>query len=100
MMQYKRSLVYLTLLLILALALGACAPVGPGAAPATGGESAAPAASGEVTTVTWAFWGSPEEAASHKKVGEAFMQEHPEIQLEYYAGATGDRFRQQIRGSL
>jgi len=92
MMQYKRSMVYLTILLILALTLGACAPVGPGAAPATGGESAAPAASGEVTTVTWAFWGSPEEAASHQKVGEAFMQEHPEIQLEFYNEPWGDYF--------
>lgn len=92
MMQYKRSMVYLTILLILALALGACAPVGPGTAPSTGGESAAPAASGEVTTVTWAFWGSPEEAASHEQVGEAFMQEHPEIQLEYYNEPWGDYF--------
>ena len=91
MMQYKRSIVCLTILLILALALGACAPVGPGAAPATGSEPAA-ADSGEVTTVTWAFWGSPEEAASHEKVGEAFMQEHPEIQLEFYNEPWGDYF--------
>ena len=92
MMQSKRSMGFLTILLILALALAACAPVAPGSAPATGGESNAPAASEGPTTITWAFWGSPEEAASHKAVGDAFMQEHPEIQLEYYNEPWGDYF--------
>lgn len=92
MMQNKRSLGFLTILLILALALAACAPVAPGSAPAAGGESNAPAASEGPTTITWAFWGSPEEAASHKAVGDAFMQEHPEIQIEYYNEPWGDYF--------
>lgn len=92
MMQNKRSMGFLTILLILVLALVACAPVAPGSAPATGGESNAPAASEGPTTITWAFWGSPEEAASHKAVGDAFMQAHPEIKLEYYNEPWGDYF--------
>lgn len=92
MMQSKRSMGFLTILLILALALAACAPVAPGSAPATGGEANAPAASEGPTTITWAFWDSPEEAASHKAVGDAFMQAHPEIKLEYYNEPWGDYF--------
>lgn len=92
MMQSKRSLGFLTILLILALALAACAPVAPGGAPATGGESNAPAASEGPVTITWAFWGSPEEAASHKAVGDAFMETHPDIKLEYYNEPWGDYF--------
>lgn len=91
-MQSKRSLGFLTILLILALALAACAPVAPGGAPATGGESNAPAASEGPVTITWAFWGSPEEAASHKAVGDAFMEAHPDIKLEYYNEPWGDYF--------
>lgn len=92
MMQSKRSIGFLTILLTLVLALAACAPVTPGSTPATGGESNAPAASDGPTTITWAFWGSPEEAASHKAVGDAFMQAHPEIKLEYYNEPWGDYF--------
>lgn len=92
MMQSKRSIGFLTILLTLVLALAACAPVAPGSTPATGGESNAPAASDGPTTITWAFWGSPEEAASHKAVGDAFMQAHPEIKLEYYNEPWGDYF--------
>ena len=67
------------LMVLAMLVLAACAPVSPGgAAPAasTGGEEAA--AAGPVT-ITWALWGSPEEVASHQRVADAFMQEHPEI---------------------
>lgn len=92
MLQNKRSMLVLTILLILAMALAACAPVAPGAAPTTGNESNAPAASAGPTTITWAFWGSPEEAASHKAVGDAFMQAHPEIKIEYYNEPWGDYF--------
>ncbi|MEZ4734019.1 MAG: sugar ABC transporter substrate-binding protein [Caldilineaceae bacterium] len=92
MMLKKRSVAFLTILLILALALTACAPVAPGSAPAAEDEAAAPAAGEGPTTITWAFWGSPEEAASHERVGEAFMQEHPEIQIEFYNEPWGDYF--------
>ncbi|HRE27182.1 MAG TPA: sugar ABC transporter substrate-binding protein, partial [Anaerolineales bacterium] len=33
-------------------------------------------------TLTWAFWGSPEEAASHRLVADAFTKEHPDIKIE------------------
>jgi multiple sugar transport system substrate-binding protein len=91
MKQNKRSTIVLTILLLLAMALAACAPVAPADTASTGSESA-PAANEGVTTITWAFWGSPEEAASHERVGEAFMQEHPEIQIEFYNEPWGDYF--------
>lgn len=92
-MQKRWFLILLTLLL--AVAISACAPAAPGAAPATSEEPAAaeaPAAGEGVTTITWAFWGSPEEAASHERVGEAFMAEHPEIKIEFYNEPWGDYF--------
>ncbi len=91
MLQNKRSMIVLTILLILAMTLAACAPVAPADTAGTGSEPA-PAASEGPTTITWAFWGSPEEAASHKAVGDAFMQAHPEIQIEYYNEPWGDYF--------
>lgn len=53
-------------------------------APAAGGEAAttAPAAGGEQVTLTWGFWGSPEEAATHEKVAKAFMDSHPNIKIQ------------------
>lgn len=93
-MQKRWFLILFTLLL--AVAVSACAPAAPAAAPAEGGEepaaAAAPAAEEGVTTITWAFWGSPEEAASHERVGEAFMAEHPEIKVEFYNEPWGDYF--------
>jgi multiple sugar transport system substrate-binding protein len=91
MLQNKRSMIVLTILLILSMTLAACAPVAPADTAGTGSEPA-PAASEGPTTITWAFWGSPEEAASHKAVGDAFMQAHPEIQIEYYNEPWGDYF--------
>ena len=68
----------LSVVMVLALALGACAPVPP--APAQP-PAEAPAAKPAVT-LRWAFWGSPEEAVSHKLVADAFMKLHPEIKIE------------------
>ena len=85
-MQKRWFLILLTLLM--ALVVSACVPATPGAAPA----AEAPTASDGPTIITWAFWGSPEEAASHEAVGDAFMQEHPEIKLEYYNEPWGDYF--------
>lgn len=42
--------------------------------------------------VTWAFWGSPEELATHESVAEAFMAEHPEIEIEIWHQPWGDYF--------
>jgi multiple sugar transport system substrate-binding protein len=33
-------------------------------------------------TVSWSVWGSPEELASHQRVADAFMEEHPDIAIE------------------
>lgn len=85
--------------LVLALAMSACAPPATPVAPAPAAEQPAaeqptaeqPAAV-EPTTVTWAFWGSPEEAASHKIVADAFMAEHPEITIELWNQPWDDYF--------
>ena len=80
------------LMVVAVLMLAACAPVSPGgAAPAasTGGGEAA--AAGPVT-ITWAFWGSPEEVASHQRVADAFMKEHPEIKVEIWNQPWDDYF--------
>jgi len=73
----------LSVLLVAILAITACAPVpaAPPAAAPPATEVPAPAAA-EPVTLTWAFWGSPEEAVSHKAVADAFMKEHPEIKIE------------------
>jgi multiple sugar transport system substrate-binding protein len=74
------------------LVLAACAPVAPGAAaPAADAGSEGAAAEGPVT-ITWAFWGSPEEKASHERVADAFMQEHPEINIEVWHQPWDDYF--------
>ena len=87
----RTQLTVLSALMIVAmLLLAACAPVAPGAAPAaqTGGEQAAAGP----TTITWAFWGSPEEAESHKIVAEAFMKENPDIKIELWNQPWNDYF--------
>lgn len=78
------------LLVIAMLLLAACAPVAPASAPAasTGGEAAS---SGPVT-ITWALWGGPEEVASHQRVADAFMKEHPEIKVEIWNQPWDDYF--------
>ncbi len=43
-------------------------------------------------TVTWAFWGSPEEKATHEAVAAAFMEEHSDIQIEIWHEPWGDYF--------
>ena len=46
----------------------------------------------EPVTITWAFWGSPEEKATHEAVAAAFMEEHPEIQIEIWHQPWADYF--------
>lgn len=48
--------------------------------------------SGQQVTLTWAFWGSPEEVATHQKVAQAFMQQHPNIQIKTYNQPWADYF--------
>jgi ABC-type glycerol-3-phosphate transport system substrate-binding protein len=87
-----------SVLMVLGLVVSACAPVPtqpaePAAQPAAA-EPAAPAAepAAETVTLTWAFWGSPEEAVSHKQVADAFMAEHPEIKIETWNEPWNDYF--------
>lgn len=87
---FKRISWSLTLLLLLAMVVSACAPVAPGGAPAASSESGA--ATSGVTTITWAMWGSPAEIETHQKVADAFMQEHPEIKVEILSEPWADYF--------
>ncbi len=89
-MKLKRTMLLGALLLVSVLVLSACTGIAPqAAAPGSEGE---PAAAGEPVTITWAFWGSPEEAASHKIVADAFMAEHPEIKIEVWNQPWDDYF--------
>ena len=89
-MKLKRTLLLGALLLVSVLILSACTGIAPqAAAPSAGGEQVA---AGEPVTITWAFWGSPEEAASHKIVADAFMAEHPEIKIEIWNQPWNDYF--------
>src|SRR6266545_497902 len=63
------------------------APAAPAAEATT-----APAASGDQVTVTWGFWGSPEEKASHEKVAAEFMKTHPNIKIEIWHQPWDDYF--------
>ena len=46
----------------------------------------------ESTTVTWAFWGSPEELATHESVATAFMEANPDINIEIWHQPWADYF--------
>ncbi|MCB0044984.1 MAG: sugar ABC transporter substrate-binding protein [Caldilineaceae bacterium] len=84
---------FLFVALLLALLLGVTACAAPVTAPAASDDASSDAGSGgETTTITWAMWGSPEEIATHQAVADAFMQEHPEIQIEISGEPWGDYF--------
>ncbi len=91
----RKSWAVLSVLLVAILAITACAPVPAAPAqapePAKATEVPAPVAAAPVT-LTWAFWGSPEEAVSHKQVADAFMKEHPEIKIETWNAPWNDYF--------
>lgn len=94
-MRNKRSLVAISLLIIVMLALSACTPPATPVPPAEQPASEQPPAeqpAAEPVTITWAFWGSPEEATSHQMVAEAFMAEHPEIKIELWNQPWDDYF--------
>lgn len=64
----------------------AAAGAGAGATPASQGGAAG------ATTITWGFWGSPAEKASHEAVAAQFMKEHPEIKIEIWHQPWDDYF--------
>lgn len=93
----NKKAVWIVFALLLVLALNACGGATP---PTAAPEPSAPAeqpaaaqpASAEPVTLTWAFWGSPEEAVTHKKVADAFMAEHPNIKIETMVEPWNDYF--------
>lgn len=46
----------------------------------------------DTSVVTWAFWGSPDELATHEAVAAAFMEENPEIEIEIWHQPWADYF--------
>ena len=89
----------LSLLLVTLLALAACVPMTPAPAAQPAEQPAAvpttavqPAAKSEEVSLLWGFWGSPEEKASHQRVAEAFMKEHPNIKIDYFFAPWDDYF--------
>lgn len=106
-MSKKHSLFAVMILLALALLVSACvqtaAPAQPEGAAAVEEEAAEKEAmpeeaaaeaetEAEVVTLTWAFWGSPEEVATHQSVADAFMEETPNIKLEILNEPWNDYF--------
>ena len=43
-------------------------------------------------TITWAMWGSPAEVETHQAVADAFMESHPDINIEIMAEPWNDYF--------
>ncbi len=81
------------MVLVLGMVLSACAvppppPAGSGAAPPLPAEGAE---EGPVT-ITWAMWGSPAEVETHQAVADAFMESHPDINIEIMAEPWSDYF--------
>ncbi|MCC6453964.1 MAG: sugar ABC transporter substrate-binding protein [Caldilineaceae bacterium] len=101
-MSKNRLWMVVTLAVLLAMLVSACAvPPPPPAAPAadTGSEAAAEGGAATegttedgTTTLTWAMWGSPAEIVTHQAVADAFMAEHPEIKIEITSEPWGDYF--------
>lgn len=54
-------------------------------------RSLQPPAAGPVT-ITWAFWGTPQQIETHRHAGEVFMAGHPHIKIEYLHRPPSDYF--------
>lgn len=70
--------------------LAACAPI-PAEQPAAVATQP-PAAAQETITLTWGFWGSPEEKASHERVAAEYTKTHPNVKFEYLHAPWDDYF--------
>ncbi len=71
-------------------AAAASAAMASTAAGASGQSNAG--TTGEPVTLTWGFWGSPEEKATHEQVAKAFMEQHPNIKIEIWHQPWEDYF--------
>lgn len=91
-------------LLLLAALIASCAPL---PAPSSGQASTSGAAAQATTapaggqaeqggqapvTLTWGFWGSPEEKASHERVAAEYMKLHPNVTFEYFFAPWDEYF--------
>mgnify|MGYP002400607205 CR=1 FL=1 len=65
--------------------LTACGGSQPRAVPL----AASPTPAG-VTTISWSFWGDPQERSINERIVELFQAEHPEIHVETRWAAYGD----------
>ncbi len=93
----NRVWMVITLAILLAMLVSACAvpvPPPPAAAPAESEATSEEAAaeSDEPVTLTWGMWGSPTEIATHQAVADAFMEAHPEIRIEITSEPWADYF--------
>ncbi len=91
-MRKTRWLSMLIMAVLVAMVVGGCTVPAPPPVAAPAESGAAPAAEGGTTTITWALWGSPEEVATHQKVADVFMEEHPEIKVEIMGLPWNDYF--------
>lgn len=90
---HKRQIFVLFVgMLIAVLAVSACVPAVPSETGSQSVDSSDMANDSDPVTLTWAFWGSPEEAATHEAVAEVFMEEHPNIRIETLNEPWSDYF--------
>ena len=78
---YRKFVLFAMALLMMVTALAACGT--------TKEPTAAPA---KEVTLLWGFWGGPAEQATHEKVAQAFMAEHPNIKFDYFYAPWDDYF--------
>jgi multiple sugar transport system substrate-binding protein len=84
----KKHYAVLVGLVVLVLVLTACGPAPtPTPVPPT---KAAPTPTAQKVTLTWAFWGSPQETATHQKVADAFMAKYPQYSIKIMSAEWGD----------
>jgi multiple sugar transport system substrate-binding protein len=79
-----RNYVMVVGVVVLALLFAGCAPA---AQPTTPPPTATAV---QKTTLTWAFWGSPQETATHQKVADAFMAKYPQYSIKIMSAEWGD----------
>jgi multiple sugar transport system substrate-binding protein len=79
----QRFLFIVSLLLVATMVLVSCGPATETTEAPTQAPPVQPTAVPQKITLLWGFWGSPAEKASHERVAQAYMQEHPNVQFEY-----------------
>lgn len=84
-----KKIISLLLCVLMVLSMTACGSSSqpaetPKAEPATAGAQE-DAGSDDVVTITYSYWGTPDEAASVQAVADKFHEEYPNIQVEVMA---------------